>query len=141
MPAAPGRFSTTNCCFKRLLNCSPRMRMPTSATPPAPYGTISVTGRLGYSRGVCAAAGNVMAAAANSTAATATILRPALMSFASPSQSLSANLLFGGDPSIDADDVSDATCRIGLQVFAAEYPDALSAAGSCPVGGFPNQLM
>ena len=48
MPPAPGRFSMTNCCLSCWLDLSATSRMVRSPTPPAPYGTNTRTGLVGY---------------------------------------------------------------------------------------------
>src|SRR5689334_18558714 len=69
-PPAPGRLSTTTCCPRNSGSLSATMRMTMSVAPPAEYGTIRRTGRLGYAWDCAASAtiGNSSSAAANSAA-------------------------------------------------------------------------
>jgi hypothetical protein len=47
MPPAPGMFSTMKRCPSFSLSFSDTMRIVMSATPPAPKGTTTFTGRVG----------------------------------------------------------------------------------------------
>src|SRR5678815_3857127 len=49
VPPAPPRLSMTNCCPNASLSLANRMRLTVSAPPPAGYGTITLTGRVGHS--------------------------------------------------------------------------------------------
>src|SRR5262245_27549283 len=74
MVAAPGRFSTITGFGQRADSRSPRMRMITSAGPPAGNGTRMRTGPVGWAPGACARATLVTTAAKTRPVQTAFII-------------------------------------------------------------------
>src|SRR5262249_50760338 len=67
VPPAPARLSTYTCCPSFILSCCATSRPTTSLLPPGGNGTISRTGRFGYSSATAVGAnGRASKAGANS---------------------------------------------------------------------------